>query len=76
MTGIVIGKHFKEIAFVITWSVPGYKESCTSVFTEEFRFTGFFCPSISGIVAASAVDLRAIARFDIVDVTSGCRTRL
>ena len=71
-----MGMHFKQIGFAITWSVPGYKESCTSVVTEEFRLTGIFCPSISGIVTAPAVDFRAIARFDIVDVTSGCRTRL
>ena len=69
-------RNHKQIGFATTCSVPGYKESCTSVFTEEFRLTGKFCPSISGIVTAPVVDSRATARFDIVDVTFGCRARL
>ena len=71
-----IKTYFKEIRFAVAFSVPGYKESCTSVFTEKFRLTGDFCPSTSGIVTAPAVDSRATARFDAVDVISGCRTRL
>ena len=56
--------------------VPGYKESCTSVFTEESRRTGDFCPSISGIITTPPVDSCATTRFGAVQVFSGCRTRL
>ena len=66
----------KYIGFAVTCSVPGYKEGCTSIFTEEFRLTGDFCPSIPGIVTSPAVGSRATARFYAVDVISGRRTRL
>ena len=55
----------------VTYSVPGYKESCTSTFTEESRSTGGFCPSISCIVPAPPADSREIGRIEAVDVTSG-----
>ena len=70
----------KHIKFAITCSVPGYKESCTesctSIFTEESRLTGDFCPSILGIVTTPAVGSRATARFDAVVVISRYRARL
>ena len=68
--------YMKHTRFAGTCSVPGYKEICTSIFTEESRLTGDFCPSISGIVTPPAVGSRATARFDAVDVISGCRARL
>ena len=71
-----IKTYIKQIWFAVACSVPGYKESCTSVLTEEFRLTAYFCPSISGIVTALAVDSRATALFDAVDAISVCRTRL
>ena len=58
----------KHLRLAATCSVPGYKESCISIFTEESRLTGDFCPSISGIVTTPAVGSRATARFDAVDV--------
>ena len=69
-------KHIRRIRYAVTCNVPGYKESCTSIFTEEFRLTGDFFPSISGINNTPAVGSRATARFDAVDVISRVRTRL
>ena len=71
-----IKTYMKHIRFAVMCSVPGYKESCTSVFTEESRLTGDFCLSIFGIVTTPAVGSRATARFDAIDIISGCRTRL
>ena len=53
----------RKIRGTVTCSIPDYKESCTSVFTEESCLTGDFCPSISGIVNAPAVDSSATACF-------------
>ena len=68
--------YIKQIGFVVACSLPGYKESCTSIFIEEFRSTVDFSSSISGIVTTSELGCRAAARFDPVDVISGCRARL
>ena len=68
-----IKNNIKQIALEleVTFSVPDYKESCTSVFTEESRLTGDFCPSIYGIVPAPPADFREIGRIEALDVISG-----
>ena len=45
-----LNSYIKQIWFAVACSVPGYKESCTSVFIEELGLTRYFCSSISGIV--------------------------
>ena len=55
----------------VMYSVPCYKESSTSTFTEASRLLGDFCPSISGIFPAPPVDSREIGRITGVNVISG-----
>ena len=63
--------NITQIEIEVTYSVPSYKESCTSAFTEESRLTGDFCPSISFIVPAPPADSRAIGGIEAEDVISG-----
>ena len=63
--------NITKIVLEVTYSVPGYKESCTSTFTEESRLTGVFGPSIACIVPAPLADSRKTDRIEAVDVTSG-----
>ena len=66
----------KQSEVEVMYSVPGYKDSSTSAFTEASRLLGDFCPSLSGIVPAPPVDPREIGRIKGVDIISGQRTRL
>ena len=61
---------------MVTCSVPDYKKTCTSVFTEGSRLTGEFCSSISGIVTAPTADSSTTARSKAVGTLCRCRTRL
>ena len=63
--------NIKQIEVEVTYSVPGYKESSTSTFTEASRLTGDFCPSISCTVPAPPADSREIGRIKAIGVTSG-----
>ena len=69
-------QRIKEDRLAVTSRVPDYKESCTSVFTEEPRLTGHFCPSISGGVTTPPADSRETARIEAVYVMSRCCSRL
>ena len=63
--------NIKQIEVEVMYSVPGYKESSTSAFTEASRLTGDFCQSISGIAPAPPADSRDISSINGVDVISG-----